>query len=126
MADGETSHDPFALFRYEGYKAYQPLNVCRAEHDLLAHSEFRDGNVPAGYDLLRVFTETLDGLPQGVRKVRLRADGAGYCHDLLAFCERGDERFGKIEFAVSAPVTYAFRKEVQRVPFWTTEETRFS
>jgi hypothetical protein len=106
-----------ALFCYEGYRAYQPLNVYWAEQELLVHTEFRDGNVPAGYDLLRVFTETLDNMPEGIKRVRLRADGAGYCHDLLSYCERGDnERFGRIEFAVSCPVTDAFKKEVQRVP----------
>lgn len=52
-----------ALFSYEGYRAYQPLNVYWAEQELLVHSEFRDGNVPANYDLLRVFTEAVDRLP---------------------------------------------------------------
>jgi hypothetical protein len=105
-----------ALFCYEGYKAYQSLNVYWAEQELLVHTEFRDGNVPAGYDLLRVFRESLDTLPEGIKRVRLRTDGAGYCHDLLSYCERGaSERFGRIEFTVSAPVTDAFRKEVQRV-----------
>jgi hypothetical protein len=105
-----------ALFCYEGYRAYQPLNVYWAEQELLVHTEFRDGNVPAGYDLLRVFKESLDTLPEGVRKVRLRADGAGYSHGLLAYCEEGDVRFGRIEFAVSCPITDAFKKEVQKVP----------
>lgn len=106
-----------ALFCYDGYKAYQPLNVYWAEQGILAHTEFRDGNVPANYDLLRVFEETLDGLPEGVQTVRLRSDAAGYSHDLLAYCEKGEnERFGRIEFAVSAPVTEAFRKEVRILP----------
>jgi hypothetical protein len=105
-----------ALFSYEGYKAYQPLNVYWAEQELLVHSEFRDGNVPANYDLLRVFKETLDGLPHGVTKVRLRSDAAGYVHDLMAYCEQGDHpRFGRIEFAVSCPVTEAFKNEVRKL-----------
>jgi hypothetical protein len=103
-----------ALFCYEGYKAYQPLNIFWAEQELLVHTEFRDGNVPANYDLLRVFRETLDALPEQVEKVRLRVDGAGYSHDLLAYCENGDNgRFGRIEFAVSCPVTEAFKREVR-------------
>jgi hypothetical protein len=103
-----------ALFCYEGYRAYQPLNVYWAEQELLVHTEFRDGNVPANYDLLRVFKEALDDLPEDIKKVRLRADAAGYSHDLLAYCDKGDsERFGKIEFAVSCPVTEAFKKEVR-------------
>jgi hypothetical protein len=43
------------------------------------HSEFREGNVPAGYEPLRVFQQALDSLPPpGVEKVSLRADTAGY------------------------------------------------
>ena len=37
-----------ALFSYKGYKAYQPLNTYWAEQGLILHTEFRDGNVPAG------------------------------------------------------------------------------
>lgn len=112
-----------ALFCYEGYKAYQPLNVFWAEQELVLHTEFRDGNVPANYDLLRVFKEALDVLPEDVRKVRLRSDAAGYAHDLLAYCEKGaHERFGSIEFAISAPVTEAFKTEVRTLPdgAWTS------
>ena len=106
-----------ALFCYEGYRAYQPLNVYWAEQELLVHTEFRDGNVSANYDLLRVFTDALDALPEGIDRVRLRADGAGYCHDLLAYCESGEHvRFGRIEFAVSCPVTEALKKETRLVP----------
>ena len=35
---------------YKGYKAYQPLNTYWAEQGLMLHTEFRDGNVPAGYE----------------------------------------------------------------------------
>jgi hypothetical protein len=108
-----------ALFCYDGYKAYQPLNVYWAEQELLVHTEFRPGNVPANCDLLRVVNEALDALPGGVNKVRLRSDAAGYSHDLLAACERGDDaRFGRIEFAVSCPVTEAFKKEVRTATAW--------
>ncbi len=105
-----------ALFCYEGYKAYQPLNVYWAEQDVVAHTEFRDGNVPAGYDLLRVFKETLSNLPEGVKRVRMRSDAAGYSHELLAYCDDGDGRFGRIEFAVSCPVTEAFKNEASVLP----------
>lgn len=106
-----------ALFCYEGYRAYQPLNVYWAEAELLVHTEFRDGNVPANHDLLRVFREALDNLPGGITRVRLRSDAAGYAHDLLSYCDRGDDsRFGRIEFAISCPVTEAFKKEVRALP----------
>ena len=79
-----------ALFSYKGYKAYQPLNVFWAEQELVLHTEFRDGNVPAGYEQLRVFKEALDMLPEGVENVYLRSDTAGYQHDLLKYCEKGE------------------------------------
>ena len=37
-----------ALFSYQGFKSYQPLNTWWAEQQLVLHTEFRDGNVPSG------------------------------------------------------------------------------
>jgi hypothetical protein len=108
-----------ALFSYKGHKAYQPHDVYWAEQELVLHSEFRDGNVPAGYDQLRVFRESLDMLPEGVEKVYLRSDTAGYQHDLLRYCEKGEHpRFGRIEFAIGADVTKEFRKAVAEADEW--------
>lgn len=102
-----------ALYSYKGDKAYQPISVYWAEQDLLVHSEFRDGNVPAGYEKLRVFREALEHLPQGVERVYLRADTAGYQRDLLKYCaEAKSERFGLIEFAIGVDVTEEFKKAV--------------
>jgi hypothetical protein len=106
-----------ALFCYKGYKAYQPLNTWWAEQEIVLHTEFRDGNVPAGYEQLRVFKEALDCLPAGVERVRLRSDTAGYQHNLLKYCEMGThERFGRIEFAIGCDVTQEFKKAVAEVP----------
>lgn len=106
-----------ALYCYKKFKAYQPLNVYWAEQALMVFSEFRDGNVPADYDLLRPFKHTLELLPPGVAKVYLRSDTAGYIVDLLRYCaESKNERFGVIEFAVGADMTQAFRLAVSQVP----------
>ena len=106
-----------ALYSYKGYKAYQPLNTYWAEQELIIHSEFRDGNVPAGFEQLRVFKEALDCLPEGVEQVFLRSDSAGYQQNLLKYCAEGlNERFGRIEFAIGADVTPEFRKAVREVP----------
>jgi len=107
-----------ALFSYKGYKAYQPFNVWWAELQLMLHTEFRDGNVPAGYEQLRVLKEALDMLPEGVQKVYLRSDTAGYQHDLLKYCEKGDGRFGRIEFVMGADVTKEFKKAVADAEEW--------
>jgi len=63
-----------ALFGYKGFKSYQPLNTWWAEHQIVLHTEFRDGNVPAGHEQLRVLKESLSLLPEGVEKVRLRSE----------------------------------------------------
>lgn len=52
-----------ALYCYAGYLAYQPFNVYWAEQDLVVHSKFSDGNVPAGHQQLRLLQETLAQLP---------------------------------------------------------------
>jgi len=55
-------------------------------------------------------------LPEGIKKVRMRSDTAGYQHDLLKYCEmRKNKRFGRIEFAVGCDVTPEFKKAVAEV-----------
>ena len=110
------THKQEALYSYKKYRAYQPLTTYWAEAELIVHSEFRDGNVPAGHQRLRVLTEALGQLPDGVEKVMLRSDTAGYQQELLRYCAEGrDERFGVIEFAVGVDVTAEFRRAVSEV-----------
>ena len=105
-----------ALHSYKGFKGYQPLTTYWFEQDLVLHSEFRDGNVPAGFEQLRVFKEALDLVPAGVEKVSLRSDSAGYQHNLMKYCaEGGNPRFGVIEFAIGSDVTPEFKKSVWEV-----------
>lgn len=105
-----------ALYCYKGFRAYQPTQVYWAEQDLMLHSEFRDGNVPAGFEQLRVLKEALGYLPDGVVKVRVRSDSAGYQHDLMRYCEKGSSsRFGRIEFVISADVSREFKAAVEDV-----------
>jgi len=109
-----------ALFSYKGFKAYQPLNTYWAEYGLMLHTEFRDGNVPAGHEQLRVLTHVLSFLPEGVKTVRLRSDTAGYQHELFQYCD--DEKkhpcFGRIEFTIGCDVTPEFRKAVYEAQEW--------
>ncbi|MDP2950353.1 MAG: transposase [Chloroflexota bacterium] len=110
------THKAEALPGYQGYKAYQPLTTYWAEQELVAHSEFRDGNVPAGFENLRVLKETLGALPEGVAKVYYRSDTAVYQRELLRYCAEGqNERFGVIEFAVGVDVTAEFKRAVSEV-----------
>ena len=110
------THKKSALYCYKGFKSYQPLNTWWHEQNIVLHTEFRDGNVPAGYEQLRVFKEALRCLPENVEKVKLRSDTAGYQHDLLKYCETGtNECFGRIEFAIGCNVTQSFKTAVDQV-----------
>jgi hypothetical protein len=105
-----------ALYAYKDGLAFQPLNVWWAEQELLVRSEFRDGNVGAGHENLRVLKEALQALPEGIERVRFRADTASYQSELLRYLEEGRHpRFGRIEFAVGADVTQEFRAAVARL-----------
>ena len=111
------SHKQSALFCYKKFKAYQPFNTYWHEHGLIVHSEFRDGNVNAGFEQLRLLKASLAALPMGVDTVYLRSDSAGYQRELMEYCAEGDsERFGVIEFAIASRVTTAFKEAVSEVP----------
>lgn len=113
----QDTHIRSALFSYKKARAYQPLNVFWAEHGMVVHSEFRDGNVPAGYEQTRVLSEAIEMLPASVERVRTRSDSAGYTKEFLQFCaEGGSERFGPIDFTCSVKVSKSFRDAVQSVP----------
>lgn len=106
-----------AQYCYQGCRAYQPLTAYWHETGLVVHSEFRDGNVPAGYDMLRFVREAVQALPDGVKKVRVRMDSAGYQHDVLSYMASGDNgRRAPVEFTVSCDVTQAFRDAAQAIP----------
>lgn len=104
-----------ASWCYQGYRAYQPLQVWWAEQQAMVYTEFRDGNVPAGFENLRVLKEALELLPAGVEQVRLRSDSAAYQHDLLGFCDDGKSAYGRIDFAVSCPISPEFKQAVAQV-----------
>src|SRR5487761_2182478 len=71
-----------------------PLNCWWAEQGAMLYSEFRDGNVPAGHEQLRVLQDSLRYLPAKVTTVSLRSDTAGYQEELLLYCGEGkDPRF---------------------------------
>jgi len=110
------THKAEALYGYLGDKTYQPMTTYWAEQDMVAHSEFRDGNVPANFQNLRALQEALAALPEGVVKVYFRGDTAANQKELLRYCAEGkSERFGVIEFAVGVDVTAEFKHAVAEV-----------
>jgi len=100
-----------ARYCYEGYKAFQPIEVSWAETMLVLGDEFRDGNVPAGKDIARVVDEAFGVLPPGEWRVKVRSDSAAYDQDVL------DHWNGKHwGFAVSADMSQQLRQEIERMP----------
>jgi hypothetical protein len=114
------THTKTALFSYEGYRAYQPYNVWWSEQKVVLHSEFRDGNVPAGHEVTRAMKDALSCLPSGVTKVYTRQDTAAYQTEFLAWCEREREhdRYGRILFTVSADISRELRAAIEKATDW--------
>lgn len=110
------THKAQALYCYKHYKAYQPLNFYIAEWGMVAYSQFRDGNVPCGFEQLAALKRALELLPVGINKVKLRMDTQGYEWDLLRYLAEGkNERFGAIEFAVGADMTQELKQEIAKL-----------
>lgn len=104
-----------ARYCYKGYKAYQPINSYWFEQGLLIHSEFRDGNVNASLNVLRILQESIKQLPDTVKNVYFRADGAGYQKEVIRFCDSGESRFGIIPYAVSAEVSPGLKEAAMSI-----------
>jgi hypothetical protein len=100
-----------AKYCYEGYKAFQPIEVSWAETGLVLMDEFRDGNVPASKDIKRVVDEAYAMLPGGEWQVRVRSDSAGYQQDVLAHWHSR-----RWKFAVSADMSPQLKEEIQALP----------
>lgn len=89
-----------------------------AELDLSAADEFRDGNVPAIKEPLRVAQRAFQALPETVAEYRFRGDSACYEQELLSWLrneKREDGPQGFIGFAVSAPMQAALLEEIRAV-----------
>lgn len=97
---------------YEGYPAYQPMEVVWAETGLVLADEFREGNVPASKDIRRMVDEAYAALPSKTWKVRVRSDSAAYEPEGVL-----DHWHGLgWEFAVSADLSQQLRKAIAALP----------
>lgn len=111
-----------AMYCYDGYKAYQPIQVSWAETLLALADEFRDGNVPAGKDIERVVDDAFAMLPPGEWRVKVRSDSAAYDQKVLDHWN--SRHWG---FAVSADMSPQLRQEIERLSAdawraWKTEK----
>jgi hypothetical protein len=106
-----------ALFNYLGEKSYSAFNTYCPDYDIMVGTQFRDGNVNAGYGQLEELKRILSEVPEGIEKINLRSDSAGYQESIMKYCAEGqNERFGVINFTISCDVTKGFRTAVKEVP----------
>lgn len=105
------SHKDAATVAYDGTVGYQPVVALWAEQDVILTDQFRDGHVPAGCGNVRVLEQAVANLPQGVTRIRLRADSALYETAVLRWCE---DR--KIDYAISADLSTQLKAEILRLP----------
>ena len=96
---------------YDGFKAFQPIEVCWAETGLVLAEEFREGNVPASLGNRRLVDEACEALPPGSWDIWVRSDSAAYEQDNL---DHWDEKSWK--FAVSADMSPQLKAVVEAVP----------
>lgn len=111
-----------ATGRVPGERGYQPLAVFCPELGMVLGTEFRDGNVPAKVRNRELLEQVLGELPPEIKRVWFRADGAGFQHGLVQFCNEPASRpaslrrFGVIGFVVSADQDEAMRESLAKTP----------
>jgi hypothetical protein len=108
-----------ALRSYEGERGYQPMLAVWAEMNVVLADEFRDGNVPAMMEPLTVAKKAFVALPETVTTYYYRGDSA--CHEsgLLNWLRdenRAEGPKGFIGFAISARMSEALHKAIEKVP----------
>jgi len=102
------AHKKTALRAYEGTVGYQPQMAWWAEQGLWVCDEFRDGNVPAAFEVQRYLERAFGALPGDVRERRLRADSAFYDERALSWANEHC-----IAFAVSADMSHSLSQHIQ-------------
>jgi hypothetical protein len=111
---------PETSYNYTGQTSYEAFNTYCPEYDVILGTRYSDGNVPAGFEQLGELKRMLSLLPEGVKKVKLRSDSAGYQEELIKYCARSDKRsenkrFGAIDFAISCDVVEEFKISASKV-----------
>lgn len=104
------AHKQRALKAYEGTVGYQPQMAWWAEQRVWVCDQFRDGNVPAEFELRAFLKRAFASLPASVTERRLRGDSALYNEEALSWAE--DQG---IQFAVSADMSQALTAKVEAI-----------
>ena len=97
-----------ALMAYEGTVGYQPQMAWWAEQRVWIRDQFRDGNVPAAYQVKDFLVQTFANLPEGIDELRMRGDSALYDEEALTWLDEQG-----IGFAVTAKMVPALAKVIE-------------
>lgn len=125
----QESHKRESQPHYKGGRGYQPSAIYWAEQDLVIADEYRDGNVPAGMENLRLIRRGFSNLPEWVEEYYFRADSACYDEDILKWLsdpEREGGPKGMIGFTISADMTTQLHEACTALsePSWKLMEER--
>lgn len=125
----QESHKRESLAHYKGGRGYQPSVIYWAEQDLVVADEYRDGNVPAGMENLRLIERGFASLPATVTEYGFRADSACYDEEVLKWLANPQRQRGpqaEIRFTISADMTEQLRAVCEQVrdPHWLLVEDR--
>jgi hypothetical protein len=104
---------------YQGVSGYQPMLALWAEMNLALADEFRDGNVPAQQEPLRVAKRAFQALPATIEEYYFRGDSACWEKGLLNWLrdeERAEGPQGRITFGISVRMTPNLKRHIVRVP----------
>ncbi len=107
-----------ALRTYEGERGYQPMLAVWAEMNVVLADEFRDGNVPAMMEPRAVAKQAFAALPETVTTYYYRGDSACHESELINWLrdeKRAEGPPGFIGFAISARMSEALRKAIEKV-----------
>lgn len=104
---------------YQGGSGYQPMLALWAEMNLVLADEFRDGNVPAHMEPLRVTQRAFQCLPTTVQEYYFRGDSGCWEKSLLNRLrdeKRAEGPQGRITFGISVRMTPNLTKHIERLP----------
>jgi len=104
---------------YQGVGGYQPMMALWAEMNLALADKFRDGNVPAQQEPLRVAKRAFQALPATVEEYYFRGDSGCWEKQLLNWLrdeKRAEGPQGRITFGISVRMTPNLKKHIVRLP----------
>jgi hypothetical protein len=125
----QESHKKEALSHYKGGRGYQPSVLHWVEADQIIGDEYRDGNVPAAMENLRLIRKGFSSLPTSITTHRLRGDSALYDQAVLKWLANEDREKGPkgfVGFSISADMSKELRALCVAVPDdgWALVEER--